>query len=89
MFQSGSSFIRDQDRVTQFQVDHRVEQRQSKGEIVRIGQGAGLRQLGQGAVTGLALDILNIFFAAVQVSVSHGFGAGVAVDAIEESIRIW
>ena len=60
-----------------------IELRQAEGNVILIDQRLGLRQFRGRAVTGLALDVLNILLAGVNVAVTHGFGAGVAIHAVQ------
>ncbi len=73
----------DQDGVAQLQIHHRVEQGLPEGDVIRVGQHERLGQFGEGAMAGLALDVLDLLFIAVQIPIPHRLGAGMAVNTIE------
>ncbi len=77
------AFVGDQHRIADLQVDHRVQQGLPESDVVWIGQGLRQGEFGQRAVTGLALDVLDLQFITVQIAIPHRFDAGVTVDAIE------
>ena len=77
------AFFSHQDGIASFQIDHRVEQGLPEGDVVRVCQDECLRQFCQRSMTGLALDILDLLFIAVQIPIPHRFDPGMAVNAIE------
>ena len=77
------AFFSDQDLVAQLQVNYWVEQSLAEGNIVWIGQYQRLREFGQCTMAGFALDVLDLLFIAIQTSIPHYLGAGMAVDAVE------
>ncbi len=77
------TFFGYQDGVADFQIHHRVKQGLAEGDVIRVGQHERPWQFGQGAVTGLALDVLDLLFIAVQAPIPHRLGAGMAVNTIE------
>ncbi len=66
-----------------FYIHNRIELRESKRYIICIRERFRLRQLGRSAVAGLASDVLDVFLVRMNISITHCFGAGVAVDAVQ------
>ena len=73
----------DKNCIPDFQVNNWIEQCQSKGNVVWIGQCFGLRQLGGCTVAGLALDVLDLCFIRMNIAVTHGFGACMTINAVQ------
>ena len=77
------ALISDENCISNFRVNDRVEQCQAESNIVWIGQCFSLRQLGGCAMTGLALDVLDLCFIRMNIAVTHGFGACMAINAVQ------
>lgn len=73
----------DKDRVAEFQVDNRIQEREGEGNVVGIGEGLGEWLFGGHAMTGFTLHVLNVFLIGVDVAVAHDFAASMAVHAVE------
>lgn len=77
------TFFSDKDRIAGFQFYNGVEKSHAERNVVEVGQCLGQGQFIGRAVTGLALHILNILLARMDVAVAHYFIAGVAVHTVE------
>ncbi len=79
----GLALLRYQDSITHLQVNHLVEESQAQGQVILIGDGVGKRQGIWSAVAGLTAGVLGVLLAAVDMTITHRFLAGVAVDAVQ------
>ena len=72
-----------QHRVADLQSHHGVEKCLAKRDVIGISQCLCQWKLGRRPMAGLALDILNFLLVAVNIAITHGLNAGMAVHAIE------
>ena len=77
------AFICNDNRIPEFQNNHWVKLRLTERNVVWIGECFCQGQLRGRAVTRLALNVLDICLVGMNIAVTHGFRARVAINTIQ------
>lgn len=82
------AFFCDQYGIADLEIDHRIKLRHSERNVIWIAQGLGQGRLSWCTMTRLALDILNVPLARMDIAIAHHLIARVTVNAIERVLAL-